>query len=367
MIKLCTVIGARPQFIKAAAVSRAIAGMSGMEEFLVHTGQHYDDAMSDIFFRELKIPAPRYHLSIGSAAHGKQTGLMMDKIEEVALKEKPDCLLVYGDTNSTLAGALVAAKLGIPLAHVEAGLRSFNRAMPEEINRVLTDHCSSILFAPTKAAIENLRREGIAGRQVVLTGDVMLDIALWAAQMVEKNKEVGFSGSKLPQTFALTTIHRAESTDNKDTLENIVSILREVSMTLPVVWPMHPRTRAALKRDQLESQLTNVIMIEPVGYFQMTDLILRSQIVMTDSGGLQKEAFFHGRPCVTLRSETEWVELVESGWNNLVPPTSTPEHARIVLEKTLNSSQLLSRQDLYGTGVAGQEIVRHLINFFRSA
>lgn len=366
MIKICTIVGARPQFIKAAAVSRAVATAQGVEEFLVHTGQHYDDAMSDIFFKELNIPNPKYNLGIGSASHGKQTGQMIEKIEEILIKEQPSCVLVYGDTNSTLAGAIAATKLHIPLAHVEAGLRSFNRRMPEEINRVLTDHCSDLLFVPTDTAVKNLENEGITGEYVIFSGDVMLDIANWTAQILIKNPLLGIDRKSLPERYALATIHRAESTDDTETLGNIVRILREVARDLPIIWPIHPRTQSALERNKLMSNLENIKLISPVGYFQMTDLNIRSEIVITDSGGLQKEAFFHNRPCVTLRTETEWVELVDAGWNFIVPPNS---EASVAAKKILQLAQkrdLGRKAGLFGDGASGAKILSALKQYYRA-
>jgi UDP-GlcNAc3NAcA epimerase len=365
LLKVCTIVGARPQFVKASAVSKAFSRHQGLTEVLIHTGQHYDDMMSDVFFKQLEIPKPRYNLGIGSSSHGKQTGQMIEKIENILLEEKPDCVLVYGDTNSTLAGALAAVKLHIPIAHVEAGLRSFNRRMPEEINRILTDHSSDLLFTPTALATKNLHREGIYGDRVLCTGDVMLDVALWTKERLHLDPSLGSPLMKDNNRFALATIHRAESTDQIEILRNILSILGRLSSEISIVWPIHPRTRAAIDRAGLRSMTDNITMIEPVGYFPMTDLILRSSFVVTDSGGLQKEAFFHGKPCATLRTETEWVELVEAGWNQLIAPSSDPDEAVRRILCAQSDAKESQRPALYGDGAAGSKIVEALYKFFQ--
>lgn len=322
-MKILTVIGARPQFIKAAAVSRVLRAAEGVEEILVHTGQHYSENMSDIFFQELEIPCPDYNLGIGSGSHGVQTGKMLAAIEEVLLKEKPHLVIVYGDTNSTLAGALAAAKLHIPVAHVEAGLRSFNRRMPEEINRVVTDHVADILFAPTVMAVENLKREGIPDNKIYLVGDVMYDAALYYGNKAEKESQILHKLNLKPQSYILATVHRAENTDDPERLRVIFAGLNLVAEKVPVVLPLHPRTRIALVKEKLPANMTgNIKIIEPVGYLDMIMLEKNARLIVTDSGGVQKEAFFYQVPCVTLRTETEWVELVELGWNKVLPPFS---------------------------------------------
>jgi UDP-GlcNAc3NAcA epimerase len=317
-MKILTIVGARPQFIKAAAVSRRLQSHPQIQEVLVHTGQHYDENMSDVFFQELEIPTPDYHLGIGSSSHGAQTGRMLEKIEEVLLQESPDLLLVYGDTNSTLAAAIAAVKLHIKVAHVEAGLRSFNRRMPEEINRVLTDHAANLLFAPTDSAVENLRNEGIAEEKIHLVGDVMYDAALDYLTKAE-DKSLILQDLKLTsQNYILATVHRAENTDDPKRLQNIFTALVEVSKKITVVLPLHPRTRAALQRERLLDSVNNALcLINPVGYLDMVILEKNAKLITTDSGGVQKEAFFYRVPCVTLRDETEWVELVECGANVL--------------------------------------------------
>jgi UDP-GlcNAc3NAcA epimerase len=356
-MKLLTVLGARPQFIKAAAVSRLLANRPGdVRELLVHTGQHYDENMSDVFFAELGIPAPGYHLEVGSATHGAQTGRMLERIEEVIQKEKPDAVLVYGDTNSTLAGALAAAKLHIPVAHVEAGLRSFNQKMPEEINRVLTDHVSKWLFCPTQAAIDNLKREGIADARVSLVGDVMYDVALMVRDRVRGAERWGLTAGH----YVLATIHRAENTDDPARLAAVFDGLTEVAKRLPVVLPLHPRTRAVLKREGKATDGNGLRIIDPVGYLDMASLEKHARLVVTDSGGVQKEAFFHRVPCVTLRDETEWVELVELGWNRVVPPISATAVRDGVQASLDGGPRRDPPPDLYGGGRAAERIVHIL-------
>ncbi|WP_243089948.1 non-hydrolyzing UDP-N-acetylglucosamine 2-epimerase [Thermus neutrinimicus] len=315
-----SVVGARPQFIKAAAVSRVLRATPGLREVLVHTGQHHDDNMSRVFFEELEIPEPDYHLGIGGGTHGQNTGRMLEAIEGVLLKEKPDWVLVYGDTDSTLAGALAAAKLHIPVAHVEAGLRSFNRRMPEEINRVLTDHVSDLLFAPTETAVQNLLREGIPADKVHLVGDVMYDAALYYGEKAERESQILQRLNVAPKGYILATVHRAENTDDPVRLRVILEALAQVHREVPVVFPVHPRTRKRAEAYGLEELLDRMLTIEPVGYLDMVMLEKNARLIATDSGGVQKEAFFYRVPCATLRDETEWVELVESGWNRLCPP-----------------------------------------------
>lgn len=315
-MKLITVVGARPQFIKASVVSMALADVC--DEVIVHTGQHYDHNMSDVFFEELNIPKPAYNLGVGSGTHGKQTGEMLIKIEEVLLKEQPDALLVYGDTNSTLAGALAAAKLHLPVLHVEAGLRSFNRRMPEEINRVLTDHISELLFCPTQTAVQNLQQEGIT-KGVLNSGDVMLDSVLHFSKLARENPAKTAIFSQLgiePKQYRLATLHRAETTDGG--LDAIVRIFRAFErLPQKVIIPIHPRTRALAEQAIAQYGFHNIQLIEPVGYLEMLLLTANACQVLTDSGGLQKEAWFLEVPCVTLRHETEWVETLAGNWNVL--------------------------------------------------
>jgi UDP-GlcNAc3NAcA epimerase len=362
MVRIVTVVGARPQFVKAVAVSRAVQARQGVEEILLHTGQHYDANMSGIFFEELGMPLPRYSLGVGSSSHGAQTGQMLARIEEILVEERPDWLLVYGDTNSTIAGALAASKLHIPVAHVEAGLRSFDRRMPEEVNRVLTDHVSDLLFAPTEAAVANLANEGIVGDKVLLTGDVMYDAAQASADAAEKVSSILRELALDAGTFVLATVHRAENTDRPESLRAIVAGLSEIGAVLPVVLPLHPRTRAALERyGMLAAASARLRIIEPVGYLDMVQLERNARLVVTDSGGVQKEAYFYGVPCVTLRTSTEWVELVDAGWNRLVPPTSAEAVAAGIATALRAEVPAYRDPNLYGGGSASTRIVEALV------
>lgn len=314
-MKILTVVGARPQFIKAAPVSRALSE-ARITESIIHTGQHFDADMSDVFFEELGIPHPTHHLGVSGGGHGVMTGAMLQALEPLLEAERPDWVLVYGDTNSTLAGALSAAKLHIPVAHVEAGLRSLNRNMPEEINRILTDQVADILFTPTDAASNNLRREGFSENRIQQVGDVMFDAALfYAERAAERSAALSTHGLNKGE-YVLATVHRAENTDNPTRLRAIMDELDAVATKRPVVLPLHPRTRAALARESIEP--CYIQLIDPVGYLDMVALESNAVVIATDSGGVQKEAFFHGVPCVTLRNETEWTELIEMGWNRLV-------------------------------------------------
>lgn len=316
MLRILTVVGARPQFIKAAAVSRAIAarGAGDVSESILHTGQHFDANMSDVFFTELGIPVPKYNLGISGGTHGAMTGRMMEGIESIIARDKPDWLLIYGDTNSTLAGAIAAAKLHIPIAHVEAGLRSFNMRMPEEINRILSDRISSLLFCPTQTAEANLRAEGLV-EGVHNVGDVMYDVALhYKAQAAAQSDVLSRLGVE-PQGFVLSTCHRAENTDDPVRLRDILTALSEVSGALPVVLPLHPRTRKIISDRDLAHLLEGLILTDPLPFLDMVALEQAAALIVTDSGGVQKEAFFYGVPCVTMRDETEWVETVDLGWN----------------------------------------------------
>lgn len=357
-MKLLTVIGARPQFIKAATVSRALAlHFQDAREVLVHTGQHYDANMSDVFFDELDIPQPDHHLGIGGGSHGQNTGRMLEKLDALITVERPDWVLVYGDTDSTLAGALAAAKLHIPVAHVEAGLRSFNRRMPEEINRILTDHVADMLFVPTLVARANLRREGIEDSKIHMTGDVMYDATLYYRTRARKPQ--WFMGLETG-TFALCTIHRAENTDDPDRMRGILAGLAQSRM--PVVLPLHPRTRKQLAQHGLELPDT-VRVVDPVGYLEMVWLESHCDLVVTDSGGVQKEAYFHGKPCVTLRDETEWVELVEAGANVLTG--ADPAQIRSAMDRTGSLDDM--PKDLYGQGNSAMSILTRLAGMTATA
>lgn len=362
-MKLLDVVGARPQFIKLAPILRAIERHndqhpdSQIQEILVHTGQHYDYEMSGVFFDELGLKTPDYHLGVGSGSHGYQTGEMLKRIEEVLLREKPDIVMVYGDTNSTLAGALAAAKLHIPVAHVEAGLRSFNKRMPEEINRVLTDHVSDILFCPTETAVANLKREGIE-KSVYLVGDVMYDAVLLYGELAEKKSSILERLNLRPKTYVLVTVHRAENTDSPERLQGIVEGLHRLAEAgWTIVFPMHPRTRQAMERFGLAIRKANIIVIEPVSYLDMLMLEKHARVILTDSGGVQKEAFFLKVPCVTLREETEWMETVETGWNALVG--SEPN----LIVQAIRTSQPFRRTTIkpYGDGYAADRMLTLLI------
>ena len=359
-MKIITVIGARPQFIKAAVVSRIIKQSKSIQEIIIHTGQHFDANMSHIFFEQMSIPKPDINLNINCLDQGAMVGRMIEKIEEVLKVEKPDWLLVYGDTNSTLAGALTAVKLHIPVAHVEAGLRSFNRAMPEEINRIVTDHISTVLFCPSDTSVENLRREGRTGEnngiRVLQVGDVMFDATLCYRPF---STRPGDLGGKLGDGFVLATVHRAENTDDPERLRGIVDALQTIASCVPVVVPLHPRTRACLQQLEQSSglDLTSLTLISPVGYLEMIWLLDHCGLVMTDSGGLQKEAFFFGKPCVTLRDETEWIELVQNGSNMTVG--SKCDDILEAYEKMKRRNCDFSARP-YGDGQAGSRIVEEL-------
>jgi UDP-GlcNAc3NAcA epimerase len=315
-MKIISVVGARPQFIKLAALSKELRKKH--REIILHTGQHYNKELSEVFFSDLSIPKPDYNLGIGSGEHGKQTGRMLEVIEKVLLSEKPDLVIVFGDTNSTLAGALAAAKQNIPVAHVEAGLRSYKKSMPEEINRVLTDHISSLLFCPTPTSVKNLKKEGIT-KGVHLVGDVMYDSLRDHIEVAERKSRIMQKLSLQKKDYYLVTIHRAENTDIKENLQKVIQII--ANLDKKVVFPIHPRTRKKLREFKLLNRLhslSNLILISPVSYLDMLILEKNSRFVLTDSGGVQKEAYFLGTPCLTLREETEWVETIENGWNLVV-------------------------------------------------
>ncbi len=346
MKKIITILGARPQFIKAAAVSNIFS--KHFDEILVHTGQHYDANMSDVFFDELGIPKPKYHLNVGSGSHGAMTGAMLTAIEEVLLNEKPDFVMVYGDTNSTIAGSLAASKLLIPVIHVEAGLRSFNKAMPEEQNRILTDHISDLLFVPTQTAIDNLKNEGIE-KGVHNVGDVMYDGILHFTGMAKEKSTILETLGVKDNEFLLCTIHRAENTNDINRLKGIIAGLNAVSET--IVLPLHPRTQKYLADYKIELK-SHIKVIEPVGYLDMVRLEAGSKKIVTDSGGVQKEAYFLAKPCITMRDETEWVETVENGWNVIVGA----DMAKIkdAIENFNPSNQ---RKDYFGNGTAALQMV----------
>lgn len=360
-MKIVTIVGARPQFIKAAPVSKVLRE-AGYKEFLIHTGQHYDYVMSQIFFADMGIPEPAIDLEVGSGNHGWQTGQMLMRVEEILLAEKPDWVLVYGDTNTTLAGALAAVKQHIPVAHVEAGLRSFNREMPEEHNRVLTDHCSDLLFCPTQRAMDNLAEEGIT-ESVHLVGDTMYDAVLQFVEVARVRSAIIQDLGLGKGGYLLATVHRAYNTDVPSNLHSILSAFLETGE--PVIFPVHPRTRRRIAEldETLEVELEtgNVRMIQPVGYLDMLMLEQNARLILTDSGGMQKEAYFLGVPCVTLRPETEWVETVEAGWNVIVGA----DGGRIA-EAVCNSVQPLERPQLFGDGQTAERIIGLILRDDRS-
>jgi len=358
MLKIITVIGARPQFIKAAALSRVFAKFPDqVKEVIVHTGQHFDQNMSEVFFTEMEIPVPDYNLNIHGLSHGAMTGQMLEGIEAIILKEKPDYLLVYGDTNSTIAGALAAKKLHVKVIHVEAGLRSYNNNMPEEINRILTDRISDMLFCPTQTAVHNLKQEGFDNikANIILSGDVMQDAALYYKEKSDKISTVLSDNDLQPNQFVLATIHRAENTDNETRLRAIVQSLNGINKTIKVIVPLHPRTAKILKDRQIEVEFT---IIQPVGYFDMLQLISNSHLIMTDSGGLQKEAYFFNKYCITFRDETEWVELVENGYNQVTGASA----AKIIAAFNNSYNKVFHKsEELYGAGKAAEMICEEIL------
>lgn len=356
-MRIVTVIGARPQFIKAAAVTRQLRQHAEVEEILVHTGQHYDPLMSEVFFEELAIPEPHFNLSIGSNTHGAQTGKMLESIEQVLLDVRPDWVLVYGDTNSTLAGALAAAKLHIPIAHVEAGLRSHNRQMPEELNRVLTDHMSNLLFAPTSIAFRNLQAEGIYSERIRVVGDVMFDALSFYEGRAETSSVVLETLGLMSKRYILSTIHRAENTDDPARLIEIFAALTKLAESAVVVMPLHPRTRSRLLEYKIDTR--HVHLTDPVGYLDMVILEKHAKIILTDSGGVQKEAYFHKVPCITLRDETEWRELVDAGWNHLLRIEDLSRLGTLI-EFALGNIPTVT-EAFYGAGDASDRIVSELL------
>tara|TARA_B100000767_G_scaffold132360_2_gene125696 strand:- start:284 stop:1375 length:1092 start_codon:yes stop_codon:yes gene_type:complete len=355
-VKILTIVGARPQFIKAATVSRVIQQTPGVEEVLIHTGQHFDKNMSDVFFDEMGIPEPEYNLGISSMSHGAMTGRMLEGIEQILLDEKPDWVLVYGDTNSTLAGALAASKLHIKVAHVEAGLRSFNIRMPEEQNRILTDRISTVLFCPTDVAIDNLHSEGYEGLDIRVSkvGDVMYDAALYYGDRAKQPEWI--SDLNVHNGFALATVHRAENTDNPDRLREIILAINEVHITTPVILPLHPRTKLIIQKLGLH---LDVHIVEPVGYLEMVYLLKTCDFVLSDSGGVQKEAYYFKKSCFVLRDETEWTELVEHGANKIVGAN----RQAIVTAATERVSDIDFSHELYGAGDAANKIVAYLQHY----
>ena len=385
-MKIVTIVGARPQFIKAAAVRRTIQEMNRrkrrIQDIMVHTGQHYDYMMDKVFFEELELPRPDYHLGVGSGSHAEQTGKMLERIEIVLKKEKPDVVVVYGDTNSTLAGALAAAKLRIPIAHVEAGLRSYKLTMPEEINRLLTDHLSTLLFCPTDQAVRNLSKEGVKnGRKRIVqnVGDVMYDSILYYSKVAGKKSRILHDlnlvdpqsafpaspwlrqGGRNPQYY-LATLHRAENTDDLKRLKSILGALNEIGEKTRVILPLHPRTKKVMKVHHLLSKFKNILFIGPVSYLDMLQLEKNAQAILTDSGGVQKEAYWLEVPCFTLREETEWVETIQSGWNVLVGTSA--ERIVKAASQTERRRGYLKRKGKSGDGKASQKIFQILARHF---
>lgn len=353
-MKIITVIGARPQFIKSAMVSKALEKLEGIEEIIVHTGQHFDHNMSEVFFNDFELASPAYNLGVHSLMHGAMTGKMLIELEPILLSEKPDIVMVYGDTNSTLAGALAAKKLNMKLAHVEAGLRSYNTSMPEEINRIIVDRISDILFCPTSTAFDNLRKEGFEGfdTKIIVTGDVMQDAALYFGKIALAKSSIK-STLKLGE-YVLATIHRAENTDDPVHLQSIVNALNEIHKKTTVVMPIHPRTQYLMEQYHIKPHFK---IIEPLGYIDMLALIQQANMIITDSGGLQKEAYFFRKNCITLRQETEWTELVENGYNILAGnDTREIENAFDIMSQRQNNFEV----ELYGTGSAADQIAMHL-------
>ena len=357
MKKILTVIGARPQFIKAAAVSRVIRKTGRIKEVIIHTGQHFDNNMSAVFFKEMDIPEPDYHLEINSLSHGAMTGRMIENIEQVLLSEKPELVMVYGDTNSTLAGALAAKKLNIRVAHIEAGLRSFNMKMPEEVNRILTDRISDLLFCPTDTAVNNLHQEGYQNFkcQIQKVGDVMYDAALYYGAMSSQRSDIIRRLKITSGNFVLCTIHRQENTDNMENLKSIIVALNEINQHRAVVFPLHPRTRKILFQHNIRPEFNP---IEPVGYFDIMELLKHCNLVITDSGGMQKEAYFFNKYCITARAETEWTELVNNNYNYLAGADSDKI---LHCYRLLQSKELVNVHEFYGAGDAAQKITGLII------
>lgn len=361
---LFTIVGARPQFVKASAISKEIIDLNRTKEFfinenIIHTGQHYDHKMSDSFFHELQIPKPKFNLGIGGGSHGQNTGRMIESIEKLLLEHKPNAVLLYGDTDSTLAGAISASKLNIPILHIEAGLRSYNKSQPEEINRVITDYLSLKCYAPTDKAVQNLLKENIHKDKIYRCGDVMADaIRIFSKRIINNDKFL--SNLNLDKKeYALATIHRAENTNNKNIL---IEIFKAFSKSpIPIVLPLHPRTRKLLEKYKLNDFLKGMIILDPLSFFDMMNLQINSQLIITDSGGIQKEAYLQSKPCITIRTETEWIETLRTGWNILANP-SNYQSILDAIETQMNLKKDLSHPDLYGNGFAAREIINNIIS-----
>jgi len=358
-MQICTIIGARPQFIKASAISREIKKYNKktnkkIEEIIIHTGQHFDTNMSEVFFTELDIPQPDYNLKISNLSHGSMTGRMLEEIEKILQEKKPDWVIVYGDTNSTLAGVLAASKLHIPIAHIEAGLRSFNKKMPEEINRIVADHTSNLLFCPTSIALKNLKDEGIS-KNAYNVGDVMFDVTLHYQS--KANLEISLDKWKvLESNYVLCTIHRAENTDSIERISSIFDALSEISKKITVLLPIHPRTKKVIQSLNSEKWSENITILEPLSYLEMLRLEVSAKTIITDSGGIQKEAFFHKIPCITIRDETEWMETVDLGWNQVVGANKES-----ILSAYSKINAKVDNVFPYGDGSAAAQILNHLL------
>lgn len=363
-MKIVTIVGARPQFIKLAPISFEISTRKNLNEEIIHTGQHFDPLMSEIFFEQMSIPKPKFNLNIGGGTHGSNTGRMLEEIEKILLRMRPDITVIYGDTDSTLAGALASSKLHIPVIHIEAGLRSFNRKMPEELNRVVADHLSDVCFSPSDNAVQNLLNEGIKVSRIIRTDDIMIDAARIFSENSQKNSTIIKKLNLLNKDFVLATIHRAENTDSE---ENLTSILKALSVfalsTAKVVLPLHPRTKKAIEDFSLGKYLRNIICIDPVGYLDMIQLEKLASLIVTDSGGIQKEAYFYRTQCVTLRKETEWIELVEAGCNVLVEPNDTDSILKEI-NFNFNNFKKNTKHGIYGNGYASKYIVDKLVNTY---
>lgn len=352
MLKIVTVIGARPQFVKAAAFNYVLRRQTDLEEVVVHTGQHYDANLSEIFFSELGLTKPKYNLNVGSGSHGQQTAQMLNRIEELLIVEQPQCVLVYGDTNSTLAGALAAVKLHIPVVHVEAGLRSYNHYQPEEINRVLTDRISDLLFVPSQESAQNLLQEGVTADKIHVVGDIMYDVAIMFRPQAE-NSSILNQLEINNKPYILATIHRAENTDHPEVLKKICDEFNKLSKTYDIVLPLHPRAKESLSKYKLTLN-EKIKCIDPVGFLHMIKLVSHAKVVVTDSGGLQKEAFYHKIPCITLRDVTEWVELTQNGWNVVLPPDQLAELTPYVADMIDLNKEWINP---YGDGDTAEKII----------
>ena len=360
-MKLLTILGARPQFIKAAALSRELKKHADMSEIILHTGQHFDENMSSIFFQEMDIPAPKHQLKINNLSHGAMTGQMMAEIDTIINTESPAAVIVYGDTNTTLAGAITAAKLDIPVIHIEAGLRSFNMKMPEEINRILTDRISSLLCCPTDTAIQNLKNEGFDSFNCIVskTGDLMEDATLFYREIAQKTRNTLFNFGLIENNYILATVHRAENTNSIDNLRGIITALNQISESTTVIVPLHPRTKKIITETGLQTKFQ---IIDPVGYFDMINLIQGSKLVITDSGGLQKEAYFFRKFCMTMRNETEWTELIENGYNFVVG--TNPDLIYNQYSELNRAANFKDPIDLYGNGMASHNIIEEIRRLF---